>query len=56
MRSAASYVLRAAAAFALALVDACLAPVRVEPIRDAEFHDSIDVCALHGDVPSARMA
>ena len=56
MHSALVSLLRAAAAFALALVGACLAPVRVEPISDAEFHDSLDVCALHGDVPSARTA
>ena len=56
MRSAPAAVLRATAALALALAGACIAPVRVEPIPDAELHDSIDVCALHGDVPSARTA
>jgi pimeloyl-ACP methyl ester carboxylesterase len=49
-------VLRAAAAFALALAGACVSPVRVELVPDVELHDSIDVCALHGDVPSARTA
>jgi pimeloyl-ACP methyl ester carboxylesterase len=56
MHAAPAPVLRTAAAFALALAGACLAPVRVESIPDAEFHDSLDVCALHGDVPSARTA
>lgn len=56
MRFALDPVLRTVAAFALALAGACLAPVRVEPIPDAEVHDSIDVCALRGDVPSARTA
>jgi len=56
MNTAPALVLRAAAAFGLALAGACASPVRVELIPDAEFHDSIDVCALHGDVPSARTA
>jgi triacylglycerol esterase/lipase EstA (alpha/beta hydrolase family) len=57
MRPAPALVLHAAVAvFALALAGACLSPVRVERISDAEFHDSLDVCALHGDAPSARTA